>query len=358
MYRSIASLLALSFCLSFSLAQNLVPNPGFEANEKIVPTWMRNDLMFEAMTIGWTSPNQGSPDIIANAAIPRWHPKRRRVDLSTHKARNGEVMMGIKTYGCATGTQHCKEYLQIELEESLDQGQEYYAEFWVQPIRTSIRVNNFGMALSDVEIQDNDTYGIHYFDPVVEDDRLIDAAPGEWVRISGVFTADFPYQYLLIGNFRTDDETLTRSIAEGLRYSYYLIDDVLLRPVGKSFSVSLRTEEFEKGEAITLDNIFFAHDESELLPASFPQLDELVRVLQEQSELSIKVCGHTDNSGQAEYNLVLSEKRAAAVADYLAQKGISKKRLQLQGFGDSQPVADNDTEEGRQANRRVTFVVQ
>ena len=78
-----------------------------------------------------------------------------------------------------------------------------------------------------------------------------------------------------------------------------------------------------------------------------------MKFLTENRELQMEIYGHTDNVGTETYNQKLSEKRVQAVADYLVQKGIDLARVPAMGFGESQPIADNDTPEGRQLNRRV-----
>src|SRR5690606_5433970 len=94
-----------------------------------------------------------------------------------------------------------------------------------------------------------------------------------------------------------------------------------------------------------------------LRPESTPTLEVIADMLKAHPDLRIRIEGHTDSTGNPQSNLVLSEKRAAAVKDYLATKhGIDAGRLETQGFGDTKPVGDNDTPEGRQANRRVELV--
>ncbi len=108
----------------------------------------------------------------------------------------------------------------------------------------------------------------------------------------------------------------------------------------------------------THHKIFFALDSDELDPASISVLDALAQALEEHPEiLRLRVEGHTDAQGSDDYNLDLSERRAKAVFDYLILKGISANRLGSKGFGESRPVADNATEEGRQKNRRVECVL-
>lgn len=111
------------------------------------------------------------------------------------------------------------------------------------------------------------------------------------------------------------------------------------------------------GETVELQNIFFEFDMYELLPESEAELNKLIGMLKDNPDLKICLQGHTDSQGTKEYNKELSRKRAKAVYDYLVENGIAKNRLSYKGFGESQPIADNDTEEGRAKNRRTEFVV-
>ncbi|MDB5273937.1 MAG: hypothetical protein JWO58_2304 [Chitinophagaceae bacterium] len=111
------------------------------------------------------------------------------------------------------------------------------------------------------------------------------------------------------------------------------------------------------GEKIKLEKVFFKQSLAELLPDSYPQLDTLVDILNEQKKLEIEIQGHTDNQGVPSLNMELSEKRVEAVKAYLVSQGITPERLTGKGFGDSQPCIDNETEEHRKQNRRVEFMI-
>ncbi|MCK6612545.1 MAG: OmpA family protein, partial [Bacteroidia bacterium] len=91
--------------------------------------------------------------------------------------------------------------------------------------------------------------------------------------------------------------------------------------------------------------------------SSFNILDKMADILKENPSMVIEVAGHTDNVGDDQKNLVLSESRAKTVMDYLLQKGVNAKQMKAVGYGETQPIADNNTEEGRLANRRVMFTV-
>lgn len=108
---------------------------------------------------------------------------------------------------------------------------------------------------------------------------------------------------------------------------------------------------------IVLHNIFFESKQYALQPASQVELDKLVKLMQDNPSLVTEISGHTDNVGSDKDNLLLSANRAKAVVAYLTQKGIAPERLRAKGYGETQPVADNNTEEGRAKNRRTEFKV-
>ncbi len=114
---------------------------------------------------------------------------------------------------------------------------------------------------------------------------------------------------------------------------------------------------FEIGETVRLNNIFFNYKDYQLLEDSYFELDRLIKILQENPNLEIEIAGHTDNIGSSYYNYNLSLKRAESVANYLIQKGIETRRLVVKGYGEKEPIAPNDTEEGRSLNRRVEFKI-
>jgi outer membrane protein OmpA-like peptidoglycan-associated protein len=108
---------------------------------------------------------------------------------------------------------------------------------------------------------------------------------------------------------------------------------------------------------ITLNNVFFDFDKSDLKPESFVELDKLAELLKKNATVKIEIGGHTDNKGDTKYNQTLSQKRAESVVNYLIQKGIDKTRLSAKGYGETQPVAPNDTEENKAKNRRTEVKV-
>jgi outer membrane protein OmpA-like peptidoglycan-associated protein len=111
------------------------------------------------------------------------------------------------------------------------------------------------------------------------------------------------------------------------------------------------------GDAFRLPNIYFAFNQAELLPSSYPSLELLGNVLKENSGLRIEIRGHTDNVGSSHYNRKLSVRRAESVYQFLIESGVDQARLKYRGFGNEVPIGDNETEFGRQMNRRVEIKV-
>jgi len=112
------------------------------------------------------------------------------------------------------------------------------------------------------------------------------------------------------------------------------------------------------GERLILKNIIFEVNKSNLLPQSFIELDRLVAYLKSNITLKIDIIGHTDNMGNEVQNKKLSTERAKAVAAYLIQKGINRNKVTYSGLGSLKPINTNATEEGKQKNRRVEFVIK
>ncbi|MCI5057797.1 MAG: OmpA family protein [Flavobacteriales bacterium] len=123
--------------------------------------------------------------------------------------------------------------------------------------------------------------------------------------------------------------------------------DLYLKPIKK----------IEIGEVVVLNNIFFESAKSTLKRESDLELQRVMKLLMENPSLQIEISGHTDNIGDDNSNIKLSQDRAEAVVEYLITKGIKNDRLLAKGYGETSPISSNDTKEGRKLNRRVEFKV-
>lgn len=119
-----------------------------------------------------------------------------------------------------------------------------------------------------------------------------------------------------------------------------------------------KVERVGEGIKITFDSgILFDVDKATLKPASRDQLAKLAIILNKYDDTNILLEGHTDATGSDEHNLDLSRLRAQSVSNYLASVGVNAARFTIMGYGEAQPIASNDTEEGRQLNRRVEVAI-
>ncbi|MDY7227857.1 OmpA family protein [Hyalangium rubrum] len=116
--------------------------------------------------------------------------------------------------------------------------------------------------------------------------------------------------------------------------------------------------QIDEGQIRMLESVFFEQNEDVISKRSYKLLDTVAAILQSHPEIQkLRIEGHTDNKGDAAYNLELSQRRAEAVAKYLVGKSVVRERLDPKGFGPAQPIASNDTQEGRAKNRRVEFKI-
>jgi OOP family OmpA-OmpF porin len=109
-------------------------------------------------------------------------------------------------------------------------------------------------------------------------------------------------------------------------------------------------------QKLVLEGVNFDNNNATLTPESFATLDQAAATLKEWGDVRVEVAGHSDSVGKDSYNLALSQRRAESVRQYLIKKGVPADRLLARGYGETRPVADNATEEGRLKNRRVELV--
>jgi outer membrane protein OmpA-like peptidoglycan-associated protein/tetratricopeptide (TPR) repeat protein len=129
------------------------------------------------------------------------------------------------------------------------------------------------------------------------------------------------------------------------------------RSPDSTYEKNIPLQPIEANASIVLKNVFFDVNKFDLKPESEAELDKLVQLMNDNPTVRIQISGHTDNVGKPADNLVLSNNRAKAVVNYLVAKNISAQRLTAKGFGETQPVADNKTEDGKALNRRTEMKV-
>src|SRR3954469_3811249 len=197
-------------------------------------------------------------------------------------------------------------------------------------------------------------YGCSTVNPYTQEKQTSKAAKGAGIgaaagAVVGLLTKGDKLQNALIG-------AGVGAIAGGGVGYYMDVQEAKLRQKLEGTGVSVT----RMGDNITLNmpsSITFALNSADLNAQFYNALEGVSMVLQEYNKTVIEVAGHTDSSGSDQYNMQLSERRAQSVTSYLASHGIQSSRLMPVGAGESHPVASNDTEQGRSANRRVEMTI-
>jgi len=172
--------------------------------------------------------------------------------------------------------------------------------------------------------------------------------------------------YNLVDNFNSMLETFSDEISQfyTLKYLYKedFIDDSirvdLFDQPKNEYIVSRKVSFLDINKVMVISNdILFDFNKSEIKPQYFKNLKNLTRFLRLRNSIKISINGHTDNIGSESYNLGLSLDRANSVMNFLIKNGISYDRLSVNGYGKSRPISPNDTEQGRQLNRRIEIII-
>ena len=355
-------LIIFIFSSLISKGQNLVLNPSFE-DYYACPRAMG---LFHENVKHWTIPNNGTTDYFNSCSEDMGFKNFN----GYQKARTGKGYAGIYTYF----EKDYREYIPGSLKSTLKRGKKYQVKFYISLAENSrFALKEFGMMMtskkfnaskSKVNINakhfakriPNLKYRPTFSKEFYNNDQ-------EWIEISFTYTADGFENYFAIGNFYNNSDT-KKSKARQTDYesfSYYYIDDISIEPLEKEEEiVTKKTKTVEEpnlkaNKVYTFKNVLFEFDKAELLEVSKAELNQLYKYLSENSNLKIEIYGHTDNVGLATRNQELSEQRAKAVEGYLISKGLSATKIKSFGFGSTQPISSNETEEGRLQNRRVTF---
>lgn len=375
-------------------AQNLVVNPGFEELEKnagdVAPCrHMQYGKQFTEAVRGWSSFKDRTPDLIRYDST--------LTDCPYPAPKGGNRYAGIITFLPRKDTGYefdYHEYIQGALTQPLVPGRRYRVSFWVHQsdsvakahlrsvygdkvVVYPLATNNLGVCLLRDPISPNMGFQQQEpwleLQPVFESQEVIRTGHGMWRLLSGSFTATDAARYFLIGNFREDVHTSIESkqdlshlsdlnapgkknfFQRTVRIAYYCIDNVSI--MEDDFGAAMESALEAEGRYV-FQGVLFATGSHELAPESFKELSALAAYLLNHPEKRAEIAGHTDNVGSDEANRLLSQRRAQSVFRYLAEQGVAENRLSFKGYGKSRPIATNDTEEGRQQNRRVECVLK
>lgn len=360
--------------------QNLVPNGDFESlvNLPIKPN-PKNSFQYEPLSgykpflfnvNSWIGATKSTPDLRITDVNKHRLCKKKFVDCN--RSKSGIICGGIITHQSNKTFQTYREYLEVKLTEKLQIGKTINIEFWVRKEREAKLVtNNLGCFLSEEKVY-NEIENQLKKDPHYNHTEVINQGETKWTKISTTLKVDKAYEYLIIGNFFNNESTIIEDYENYIGnayippYAYYLIDDVKLwyegtepfsqaiakapKPVKKIIAEKVYVED------VIVENAFidFEYNQANLTNNSIPILDQIIKKLENsQAQYTIQVIGHTDDIGSASFNLDLSKRRAQSVVDYFIRIGFQHGKITSKGMGAIQPIAKNDTEEGRKRNRRV-----
>ncbi len=281
-----------------------------------------------------------------------------------------------KAYAGICITRNYREYLQTQLRKPLEKGKKYKVELYISRGDAKWLGSMKGFCI----IFSSDTFRLEKYGPLISKPSMVFRNEAgynnseEWVQLSQIYEADGTERYLTFGCFVYREKTefaimnYNVEIPGKRNYAHYFIDDFTLIPLDEKIIpvevVEQKPSEieaqkmYETGKAHIFKNIVFESGKADLLPSSFNELNELADYLINNPAVRANIIGHTDNIGKKEDNLALSKNRAQTVINFLKEKNISASRLSFDGKGDMEPISKNETEEGRQINRRVEVVFQ
>ena len=345
-----------SYGQSRYVEENLVPNPSFERN-RACPRY--NESIRHVL--GWERSHIFSADYFHYCVSPSQY-------MNLGMPRNMFGYQYARTGDAYAGISFCNEVLTARLNRPLVKDSIYKVEFFVSLADSSnVATRYMGMYISQREVryvQDNWELISQFIleePPQIQNprNRYLDDKEN-WTSISGLYTAKGGEQFIAIGGFYPYHDSLVsvirtrralRNVYRGWErhMGYYYVDDVSVIPYGMNWQVEIN---------YLLRHVYFDFDEITLLPESVDELTRLSAHLKKHPNYNISIRGHTDDFGTDEYNNALAINRAKSVVNWLTLEGdIAPERMVFSGAGRNEPIADNETEEGRSLNRRVEFIL-
>ena len=336
-------------------SQNLISNSSFE-QFRVCPISFTVKHQFEQTVIDWESPAKGTPDYYNTcgneiAGVPiNW------AGVSEAKSGNGYVGLHVwNMRGLCT-----KEYIQSKLLKKLEAGKYYHVQLSFKiSTYSKFLVDEIGIAFSEPRIKLNHSNKLELVPRIISSKNETNKALlNEWITMVDTFKADGTENYIIIGNFKANDEckplelkSRTIQNKDLADKSYYYIDDVALFEICSSCK-----PDFNINRTFYFKNLTFEYNSDKIKNNHCDSLDLLISYLK-NNHLKVKVIGNTDSVGGTNYNYNLAFNRAKSVRNYLVEKGIEKYRITGISHGAKKPIASNELETGRNLNRRVEFIL-
>ena len=332
--KNIATLVAFFLLNSLCLAQNLIPNPGFE-EVHVCPTGLRQlDL-----AKNWAGANAGTPELFHNCGF-----------TTNISPNTGNGMAGVIFLSDLSSS---LEYLQVELTDTLVKGEEYEFSFYIRLSANSlIGINKIGAYFSRNGLYANLWVRFQNRPQIVFNEVMDNVV--NWQQVKGTYTAKGGEKFITIGNFFAKHFIIEKIVNQGARdrTTYYFVDDFYLGRKQISVPATPRSEK----EVEWSHTVYFEKDSSAISEQEQVLLDRFIQQLPMPIYFPIEVKGHTDQDASLEYNLQLSQKRATAVKARMRTFKI--RNVYTSWSGESEIIYEGEKEEGKSTNRRVTITVK
>jgi outer membrane protein OmpA-like peptidoglycan-associated protein len=346
---------------------NLVPNADFHSFQRCPEKYTIIPKSY--FVDNWTMPTGGTPDYFNVCSYEAGVPANWVGHLNPRKGYGYVGLIGGRYTTNYGKVSEVREYIQSELKTPMMANQVYYVRFFVSLAGYSrYALDGMGISFSDTLVDLN-----NYIErlPLVEhignpSGNYLDKK-GQWMKIEGYYTAKGTERYIILGNFKSDNDTKEKDMftRSDLNCSYYLVDDILVAPVSEKF---LATNESQNVDSLSrakdiysmpeFHPILFDFNQSEVNKEFKNTIVDLAEYMNLYPEVKVSLIGHTDSVGDDTYNMSLSTKRAKEVANLLAARDISKDRLKIKGKGETEPLNGNENEHQRALNRRVEIEIQ
>ena len=332
------------------LAQNLVPNPGFELFYDC-PTGLRQ----LNKTKKWYAGNTGTPEYF-----------RTDCKFTNGEPNSGRGFTGLILFG---GYTDAIEYIGVELDDTLKEGVQYCGAFHIRAADSYMYIDQIGMFISEKKEY------VDMWAPIFKSAQILSQYSEPivpelgWLKVSAEFIATGNERFVTIGNFAEPDRHV-KSINEfssngGLGWnSYYLVDDVSIIEIEPEQTCEnvLRQKNYiaEQPSMDTIERIntfYFDNDKYELSKNEFERLVKWKIELRGLTVFDSEIIASADSNSSIEYNYTLSVKRSDYILTILGNV-LSSNNLLIENNGELKPIADNSTDKGKQINRSVQIIIR
>ena len=359
--------------------QNMVRNPSFEQYKNLP-----EDLGQISVVSFHSSANQSGADY--------FHKRCKNNELSVPKNRMGNAMprtgdayAGFYAYTNRYTQRDYREYVQLQLKQPMQKDHEYCIRVHVYLAESSNRaVTHLGLATSKYALSQEGQTVLQIPNIALHSADKKHITQREWTEVSAIYKAQGGETHIIIGNFLLDKDTKVTGAIEyaefknpHVDFAYYFLDDICVTDMKFNITCDcgnydyiqnrnretivmdarLMRKDFNLHEPKVLENVKFEKDKAIFLAGSNAAMDELALILKNNPTYRIEISGHTSDRGGAEENQILSKRRAKAVCDYLIASGIDEHRLSYRGYGQSRPIALNNSAENRAKNERIQIIL-